>query len=131
MIIEIVAALGALVVGALGGRLTRPRPALPPAEKQCACPTDDDGLMRCEGIADPRCAGGSCPVHCAKFCKGACSQQLPGPDDQLEQCSSPAYKTATIRCEGVEDPRCRGRNCTAHCKEHCGGACLRGLRAVS
>lgn len=41
-----------------------------------------------------------------------------------DQCNSPYTRQSMIRCKGQADPRCRGGNCTAHCREHCGDACL-------
>ena len=41
-----------------------------------------------------------------------------------ERCAS--FDHAAIlfqRCVGRADPRCRGGNCTAHCKDHCDGRC--------
>lgn len=40
----------------------------------------------------------------------------------LDQCS--AETVHGFRCRAIEDPRCRGRNCTAHCRRDCQGACL-------
>jgi hypothetical protein len=28
------------------------------------------------------------------------------------------------RCQGIADDRCQGGQCTAHCRQHCGGKCL-------
>jgi hypothetical protein len=42
----------------------------------------------------------------------------------LLNCSSPISRGSNYRCPGIEDPRCDGRNCTAHCREFCQGLCL-------
>jgi len=46
------------------------------------------------------------------------SPELPEPEpDSAPRCS-------TRDCEGYEDPRCQGGNCTACCNEYCGSVCL-------
>lgn len=99
---------------------------------QCACPTDEEGLMRCEGLADPDCRGGCCLIHCRKLCGDRCKPALAPAalaGRRLQQCSSKRSTHSQYRCPAIEDARCKGGNCTEHCREHCGGACLK-LRAV-
>lgn len=107
--------------------------ALPAHRPQCACPTDDEGLMRCEGLADVDCRGGCCLIHCRKLCGDRCKSAAPRePVRVAQRCSSTVediYEEA-LRCPAIEDARCLGGNCTMHCKQHCGGSCLKRLRAV-
>jgi len=51
-------------------------------------------------------------------------QPPPPPRPQLYRCS--AETVPNVRCMGIEDPRCQGRNCTEHCRRHCPGTCLPG-----
>lgn len=122
-----------LIVGAafFGSAYLSFRPREPLPEKRCACVTDEDGYMRCEGAADARCAGGCCPTHCEQICKGRCREtERPDPDCVLQQCSARSFDGSVDRCPATEDWRCKGGNCTEHCRKHCGGACLRSAVRV-
>ena len=52
---------------------------------------------------------------------------LPELADRIEssrRCASPCSPKSYERCRGARDKRCRGGNCTAHCREHCGAQCM-------
>jgi len=68
-----------LIFGGAGGALIacvarlRRKPAPPPKEKQCAAIGINDAGQRCVALADSRCIGGNCTMHCRHGgCGGKC-----------------------------------------------------------
>lgn len=120
MIIEFVIGLGAVVFGTAVSRHFWKKDETE-EELPCSCVSDDEGIMRC--MADPRCQGGNCSTHCAKFCNSACMRPRRNNKAGTETCS--AAGDVDGRCSAIEDVRCIGGNCTKHCKEHCDGVCLK------
>ena len=68
--------------------------------------------------------GGLCGLGLAIFSLSPTKATHPTAPSLPTPCAAARYAGCYERCVGVADKRCKGGNCTAHCRDYCGGTCL-------